>query len=584
MRITASDARLAFPAVSSPAPRSVGGLAPIGPSAAHAGLGGPASNAGGGSSRRWFVAGTVLVGFRAGTGRGSQERIAQSVGAQAVRVIGADTHVLRLARTRVLAAVVALRRHRDVRYAEPDYIAQASAVPNDSAFGLQWGVRNVGQGVPTEGPDERRGTRTNGAAGADDKATFAWNTTTGSPSIVIGEVDTGVDYNHPDLAANVWTNPGGIGGCPAGTHGYNVIAGTCDPMDDDREYGGHGTHVAGILGARGNNSVGVAGMNWETTILPVKWLDSDAYGTTAQLISALDWLVKAKQAGVNIRVVNDSSTFVGTAYSQALSDEIDLLGSNDILFVTSAGNTGQNDDNRSFRRYPCGYDRPTEICATASDLNDRIPSWANHGRTTVDLAAPGASIYSTLPHGRYGYLSGGSMAAAQVAGAAALILSARDMSATALKADILNHVDRIPAMTGLVRTGGRLDVCKAIRGCRQPALTTTAQVLSGQTLPSLLRRGLRTRIQCNAPCSLAAHLLMRVSSRLPGHRTRMNLLGELTKPLRVRRTLQFAIILSPEGRRALLHTRKAALTLQLTAYALSTDASTASALQVSLTR
>jgi subtilisin family serine protease len=197
-----------------------------------------------------------------------------------------------------------------------------------------------------------------------------------------------------------------------------------------------------------------------------------------------------------VRVVNDSQTFVGTAYSQALSDEIDLLGANDILFVTAAGNTGQDDDDPAFRRYPCGYDRPTEICVTASDQNDQLPSWANYGPATVDLAAPGTSIYSTLRGGGYGYLSGGSMAAAQVSGAAALILSIRDMSATALRAAILDNVDPISAMRGRVRTGGRLNVCKAIAGCKQPPLAvtlrasrmrSTSAVLNGSVSPQNTR-------------------------------------------------------------------------------------------------
>jgi subtilisin family serine protease len=215
-------------------------------------------------------------------------------------------------------------------------------------------------------------------------------------------------------------------------------------------------------------------MNWSTTILPVKWLDANAGGDTDQLVSALDWLVKAKQAGVNIRVINDSATFVGTPYSQALADEIDLLGANDILFVTAAGNTSQDNDNPAFRRYPCGYDRPTEICVTATDQNDRPASFANWGAHTVDLGAPGTNIYSTLRGGTYGYIDGGSMAAAQVSGAAALILSTARLSVTALRSDLLNHVDPLRSLRGRVRTGGRLDVCRAIsacaRGCKVPRL------------------------------------------------------------------------------------------------------------------
>jgi subtilisin family serine protease len=189
---------------------------------------------------------------------------------------------------------------------------------------------------------------------------------------------------------------------------------------------------------------------------------------------------------VNVRVVNDSATFVGTAYSQALSDEINLIGANGILFVTAAGNTGNNNDDPAVRRYPCGYDRPTEICVTASNQKDALLSWANYGPTTVDLAAPGANIYSTLRNGTYGYINGGSMAAAQVSGAAALILSSGDMSTAALKADILNNVDPLPALSGLVRTGGRLDVCKAIPGCGVPVNTGLPTISGlaavGQTL------------------------------------------------------------------------------------------------------
>jgi subtilisin family serine protease len=442
------------------------------------------------SSHAPYRAGAVLVSFRLGVSGASQTTIERAAGAldarrlgPAVRRVGAPGAgrqlalapiLLRVPSSGVLSAVRTLRGDPHVAYAEPDYLMHASATPNDPSFALQWAANNTGQSIPTQNAEEVQGPPANGTAGADDRALAAWGVSTGSRSIVIGETDTGVNYNHADLASNVWTNPGGIGGCAAGTRGYNVLNSTCEPMDDDTAYGGHGTHVAGIMGAVGNNGVGVAGMNWQTSILPVKWLNSSASGSTSGLIAALQWLVAAKQAGVNLRVVNDSATFVGTAYSQALSEEIDTLGANNILFVTAAGNTGDNNDLEAVRRYPCGYDRPNEICATASDNNDSLPSWANYGSHTVDLAAPGVSVYSTLRNGGYGYLSGGSMASPQVAGAAALILSVSpSLSPSALKSDILENVDKLPSLAGKVITGGRLDVCKALPGCTTPPPTLT---------------------------------------------------------------------------------------------------------------
>jgi subtilisin family serine protease len=425
--------------------------------------------------------GVVLIGFAPGVSSARERAIERAAGVASAARVGPAIRVspsrakrrsrltpllLRLASAGVLSAVRRLRSQPGVAYAEPDYLMSADAAPNDPSFSLQWASQNTGQSVPTQNANEELGSPASGTAGADDRALAAWGVSTGSRSIVIAETDTGVNYNHVDLAANIWSNPGGIGGCAAGTHGYSVLTDTCEPMDDDNVYGGHGTHVAGIMGASGNNSVGVAGMNWQTSILPVKWLNSEASGSTSGLISALQWIVAAKQAGVNIRVVNDSATFVGAAYSQALSEEIDTLGANNILFVTAAGNTANNNDEEAVRRYPCGYDRPTEICVTASNNNDQLPSWANYGPHTVNLAAPGASIYSTLRNGSYGYLSGGSMASPQVAGAAALILSVKpSFSVSELRADILENVDKLPALEGKVISDGRLDVCKAMPGC-----------------------------------------------------------------------------------------------------------------------
>jgi hypothetical protein len=478
-----------------------------------------------------YRAGVLLVGFRSGVSAARRRVVERRAGIRLLRPLSgavgstgaARSLARRIGRTFIAsvdegremwAARVLRRDHRLVRFAELDYLMRATGltrIPNDPSFALQWSALNHGQNV-----DGVRGIR-----GADDKAAVAWTVTTGRRSIVIGEVDTGVDYLHPDLAANTWTNPGGIGGCPAGTHGYNVIAGICDPADDDTTYNGHGTHVAGIMGAVGNNHLGVAGMNWSTTILPVKWLDADASGDTDQLISALDWLLRAKQAGVDVRVINDSATFVGTAYSQALSDEIDLLGANNVLFVTAAGNTSQDNDNPSFRRYPCGYDRPTELCVTATDQHDQLPSWANWGTHTVDLGAPGDHILSTLRNGNYGYIDGGSMAAAQVSGAAALILSKAPLSATGLRSDILEHVDRLPSLRGRVRTSGRLDLCRAIsacaRGCKVPRLAgrtlrqATNALRKANCLPGKTRRAYSSRI----PSSRVISQAVKPGTRLP---------------------------------------------------------------------
>ncbi len=364
----------------------------------------------------------------------------------------------------------------------------AAIAPNDEFFARQWAASNTGQPVPIDEGNEKFGQAKAGTPGNDDRALRAWQVSTGSRSIVIGEADTGVDYTQPDLAANVWSNPGGIAGCAAGTRGYSVLSKTCEPMDTEPldygegRFGGHGTHVAGIMAAVGDNSTGVAGINWQATVLPVKWLlAADEDRGVPRLIEALRWFAKAAREGVDIRVVNDSPTFEGTPSTKQIEEEtgaIEELGAEGILFVTAAGNTDEDNDAET-GRYPCRLDLANEICVTASNDEDLLPSWANFGARTVDLAAPGVSIYSTLREGKYGYLSGGSMAAAQVSGAAALILSAdSSFSPVALKQDILDNVDPLFSLSGKVASGGRLDICKALPGC-EPAVVTGVSPNSG---------------------------------------------------------------------------------------------------------
>src|SRR5258708_545562 len=167
------------------------------------------------------------------------------------------------------ALTSALQKNPNIVYAEPNYVLQADDIPNDTFYSQLWSLKNTGQTI----------SGTPGIAGADINAEAAWSVTTGSSAIVVGVVDTGVDYNHPDLAANMWSNPGGKGNvlCAAGTHGYNAITKTCDPQDDYY----HGTHVSGTIGAVGNNSLGVTGVNWTTSIMALKFINSNGSGNTA---------------------------------------------------------------------------------------------------------------------------------------------------------------------------------------------------------------------------------------------------------------------------------------------------------------
>jgi serine protease len=404
------------------------------------------------------VANEVLVKFRtAPLASIFQAQAAEDViQSEAVGSIGAMR--FRSASKNVAALIRELAARADVEYVEPNYILHtidtANAIPNDPRFGELWGLRNTG------------------FPGADISAVPAWDISTGSRSSVAAVVDTGIDYNHEDLAANVWSAPAAftvnIGGlpitCPAGTHGFNTITNVCDPLDDNN----HGTHVSGTIGAVGNNSIGVVGVNWTASIMGAKFLNAGGSGSTANAINAIEFVIQAKAAfggatgTANVRILSNS--WGGGGFSQALLDEINKANANDMLFVAAAGNNG-NLDNDLFPNYPSNYATPNMVAVAATTINDSLAGFSHYGLATVHLGAPGAGILSTVRSGGYTYLSGTSMATPHVSGAALLILSACALDTASLKTLILGNVDPIASLSGKTITGGRLNVNGAIRAC-----------------------------------------------------------------------------------------------------------------------
>ncbi|MFL5778230.1 MAG: S8 family serine peptidase, partial [Chloroflexota bacterium] len=382
--------------------------------------------------------GVVIVGFEAGTSAGAKSTSIGKANGKVKQTLKLETVVVDVGKGNVNSAIKALKADKNVRYAEPDYIVSIATDPNDPSYGQLWGMENTGQVIGGTG----------GVVDADVDADQAWDTTTGSADVVVGVVDTGIKWDHPDLAANVWSNPGGIGGCAAGTHGYNAIAETCDPMDDHD----HGTHVSGTIGAVGNNGVGVAGVNWTTSIIGLKAFDATGNANTTDIVQALDWVLSAKAAGVNIRVLNNS--WGDFTFSQATLDRINALGAADILFMAAAGNFGFPNDLFAF--YPCNYDAWNVVCVGATNNTDDRAYFSNYGQS-VDVGAPGQGILSTIRSG-YGYFDGTSMATPHVTGAAALLLSTGDYTGAQVENALLTGADHVAKLDGDFAGGRRLNL------------------------------------------------------------------------------------------------------------------------------
>ncbi len=412
--------------------------------------------ASGSSTSGEAVADELIVRFDGSLSDGEEDDEVVAAGALPDREVARDLRikVVKVRPGEGATTAAKLRGRRGIAYVEPNYIVHAIApaarsgalLATDPRFGELWGLRNTGQVVGG----------VTGTPGADISAATAWDVTTGSSAVVVGIVDTGIAYAHPDLAANVWSNPG-VAGCPAGTHGFNAINGTCDPNDDND----HGSHVSGTIGAVGANGQGVVGVNWNVRLMGLKFLNAAGSGTTAGAISAIDFAVRAKQAGVNVRALNNS--WGGGGFSQALLDKINQANAVGILFVAAAGNNNSNNDTTP--HFPSSYDAPNVVAVAATTNTDARASFSNFGATSVDLGAPGVGILSTIRGGAYASFSGTSMATPHVAGVAALVLAVpafANLTAAELKARILNSVDPIPSLAGITVTGGRLNASKAV--------------------------------------------------------------------------------------------------------------------------
>jgi subtilisin family serine protease len=334
------------------------------------------------------------------------------------------------------AAVDHLERMDGVVYAEPDHVVHQATTPDDPLFAYEWDMTAV-------------------------RAPEAWDVTTGSPQVTVGVVDTGIDVTHPDLASNLWTNPGESGGGREtndrdddgngridDVHGWDFVDGDAQPQDGN----GHGTHVSGTIAARGNDAIGVAGLDWAAGLMALRVLGDDGSGYVSDVITAYTYAARN-----GARVVNAS--LGGPSFSRAERDAI--AAAPDTLFVVAAGNDGA--DNDVTPEYPCDYDLANVVCVAATDRDDTLASFSNEGAESVDLGAPGVDIASTWPGGRYALLDGTSMATPHVAGAAALLL-AHDPGLTTggLRAALLGSVHPVAALAGRVATGGLLDVAAAL--------------------------------------------------------------------------------------------------------------------------
>jgi len=409
----------------------------------------------------------VLVRFRPGTSRERIEEIAEGLNdgvedeVEAVEGLYSIDDSDGRPAAEVAAQYASLP---EVEYAEANDIIRAEPLksdsirghflpefdggPNDPFLAEQWGLVNTGQ--------------REGKLGADVAALSAWSKTRGSQEVVVAVLDSGVDYNHEDLRGNMWQRPDYLDlyfddelGEIDDYDGFSAVDSDRDPMDEN----GHGTHCAGVVGAEGDNRLGVTGVNWRVRIMPLKFMGKGGFGSTKDAIEAINYVIQRKKDGVGVRVI--SASWGSRQRSKALEDVIRRAGDEGILFVAAAGNDGKDADR--FPHFPSSYKLPNVMSIAALDRRDRLASFSNYGAKGVHLAAPGKEILSTWLRNGYEEHSGTSMATPFVAGVAGLVLSKEpNLSVKELRERLLNTADKLDTLQGKVSSGGRLNAARAV--------------------------------------------------------------------------------------------------------------------------
>lgn len=366
-------------------------------------------------------------------------------------------HVIRIARDAEMAeALKALKADPAIEIAEPNFLYRISAadLPNDPELAKTWGLRNTGQ-ADAAGQV--------GKAGSDINVLPLWQAgIRGSRSLVVAVIDTGIDWEHPDLQANLYANPGESGekaangkdddgnGFVDDVHGWNFNKKTNNSRDDHD----HGTHCAGTIGGVGDNGIGVVGVNWEVSLLPIKFLDANGSGSLDAAIESVNYATRMK---VDVM----SNSWGGGGYSEALKLAIEKARDAGILFVAAAGNDGVSND--STPKYPASYAVENVLSVAAIDNKDAIAGFSNYGTRSVHVAAPGVKVYSTTKGGKYDYMSGTSMATPHVAGISALMLSAdRSLGFRQLKERLISTSVPVRGLKRKVMAKGRVSAYNAI--------------------------------------------------------------------------------------------------------------------------